>query len=79
LAAEKYDLLGIAPGPDIGLPAVAALSGLGTGHTRKALTALEEASLLERRSQGRYAMHDLIRAPSSSTRASSGKDQRPAR
>jgi DNA-binding SARP family transcriptional activator/Tfp pilus assembly protein PilF len=57
-----FGLLGIAPGPDITLTAVAALTGLLPARARKALAALEEASLLERRPHGRYAMHDLIRA-----------------
>ncbi len=57
-----FGLLGIAPGHDTTLPAVAALTGLPPARARKALSALEEASLLERRPHGRYAMHDLIRA-----------------
>ena len=44
------------------LPAVVALSGLSPAGARNALSVLEEASLLERRPDGRYAMHDLIRA-----------------
>ncbi|MEU4524612.1 BTAD domain-containing putative transcriptional regulator [Amycolatopsis sp. NPDC024027] len=56
-----FGLLGIAPGPDTTLPAVAALTDLSPAHARKALSALEEASLLERRPHGRYAMHDLVR------------------
>ncbi|WP_245848392.1 AfsR/SARP family transcriptional regulator [Lentzea kentuckyensis] len=57
-----FGLLGIAPGPDTTLPAVAALTGLSPTRARKALSVLEEASLLERRQQGRYAMHDVVRA-----------------
>ncbi|MFT7871254.1 MULTISPECIES: AfsR/SARP family transcriptional regulator [Amycolatopsis] len=56
-----FGLLGIAPGPDTTLPAVAALTGLPPAAARKALSALEEASMVERRPHGRYAMHDLIR------------------
>ncbi|GAA1308877.1 AfsR/SARP family transcriptional regulator [Saccharothrix xinjiangensis] len=56
-----FALLGIAPGPDTTLPAVAALTGLPQARARKALTALEEASLLDRRPGGRFAMHGLIR------------------
>ncbi|MFC3896811.1 BTAD domain-containing putative transcriptional regulator [Lentzea rhizosphaerae] len=62
-----FGLLGIAPGPDITLPAVAALTGLPPVHARKALSALAEASLLERRPHGRYAMHDLVRAYAATT------------
>ncbi|MFT7869223.1 MULTISPECIES: AfsR/SARP family transcriptional regulator [Amycolatopsis] len=56
-----FALLGIAPGADIGLPAVAALAGTPPRRTAKVLSMLEEASLLTRRAGGRYAMHDLIR------------------
>ncbi|SER71588.1 DNA-binding transcriptional activator of the SARP family [Lentzea xinjiangensis] len=57
-----FALLGIAPGPDTTLPAVAALTGLPPARARKALSALEDASLVERRPGGRYGMHDLVRA-----------------
>jgi DNA-binding SARP family transcriptional activator/Tfp pilus assembly protein PilF len=62
-----FGLLGIAPGPDTILPAVAALTGLTPARARKALSALEEAALLERRPHGRYAMHDLVRAYAATT------------
>ncbi|MBW4721491.1 AfsR/SARP family transcriptional regulator [Saccharothrix obliqua] len=54
-------LLGIAPGPDVGLPAAASLAGLPPRETRRVLRALENASLVERKARGRYAMHDVIR------------------
>ncbi|WP_439659198.1 AfsR/SARP family transcriptional regulator [Lentzea sp. HUAS TT2] len=57
-----FGLLGIAPGPDTTPPAVAALTGVPPARARKVLVALEEASLLERRPNGRYTMHDLVRA-----------------
>ena len=56
-----FGLLGIAPGPDTTLPAVVALTGLPAPHVRRALSALDEMSLLERRPGSRYAMHDLVR------------------
>ncbi len=62
-----FGLLGIAPGPDIGAPAVAALTGLSAARARRALSALEEASLVERRAHGRYSMHDLIRRYATNT------------
>ncbi|MGW6933552.1 BTAD domain-containing putative transcriptional regulator [Lentzea sp. NPDC054927] len=62
-----FALLGIAPGPDTTLPAVVALTGLSSARARKALSALEEASLVERRPGGRYAMHDLVRAYAATT------------
>lgn len=56
-----FGLLGIAPGLDTTLPAAVSLSALPQVRAHKALSALEEASLLERRPHGRYAMHDLVR------------------
>ncbi|MEU3642452.1 BTAD domain-containing putative transcriptional regulator [Lentzea sp. NPDC034063] len=56
-----FGLLGVAPGADTTLPAAAALTGLSSARARKALSALEDASLVERRPHGRYAMHDLVR------------------
>ncbi|MGM1062172.1 ATP-binding protein [Saccharothrix sp. Mg75] len=62
-----FALLGIAPGPDITPSATAALTGLPDGPARRTLAALEDASLLERRPGGRYAMHDLVRAYAATT------------
>ncbi|QFZ20546.1 ATP-binding protein [Saccharothrix syringae] len=56
-----FALLGIAPGPDTTPPATAALTGLPDRTARRTLSGLEDASLLERRPGGRYAMHDLVR------------------
>ncbi len=56
-----FALLGIAPGPDTTPPATAALTGLPDRSARRTLSGLENASLLERRPGGRYAMHDLVR------------------
>ncbi|GAA0259415.1 hypothetical protein GCM10010492_70460 [Saccharothrix mutabilis subsp. mutabilis] len=59
---ETFSLLGIAPGPDIGLPAAANLTGLPERETHTVLGALVDACLLDRTPGGRYAMHDLVRA-----------------
>ncbi|WP_084477413.1 ATP-binding protein [Actinokineospora enzanensis] len=59
---EAFALLGVAPGPDIGLPGAAALLGLPDRETHAVLRALTEASLMDRTAGGRYAMHDLVRA-----------------
>ncbi len=70
LTAEQrtvFALLGIAPGPDIGLPAAISLTGMPEARTRKALLALEDASLIDRHVHGRYAMHDLIRRHATNT------------
>ncbi|MCZ0207671.1 tetratricopeptide repeat protein [Streptomyces sp. UMAF16] len=57
-----FALLGITPGPDIGLPAATSLTGLPVGETRAVLRALADVSLLDSHPGGRYAMHDLVRA-----------------
>ncbi|MEV0675421.1 BTAD domain-containing putative transcriptional regulator [Actinosynnema sp. NPDC050436] len=57
-----FALLGVAPGPDTGLPAAAALTGLPERQALAALRTLVDDSLLDRTPGGRYAMHDLIRA-----------------
>nr|WP_116173581.1 BTAD domain-containing putative transcriptional regulator [Kutzneria buriramensis] len=59
--ARVFSLLGLAPGPDISLPAAASLVGTSIGRAAATLTALEGVSLLQQRSPGRYRMHDLVR------------------
>lgn len=64
LSAEQamvFELLALAPGPDIGLHAAANLTGLPAVQTGLVLRALEEMSLLQQYAPGRYRMHDLIR------------------
>lgn len=60
-AATVFALLAIAPGPDIGLFAAAALAGLPPGQARTVLRDLENASLLQHDVPDRYRMHDLTR------------------
>ncbi|GAB2966877.1 hypothetical protein GCM10027184_14330 [Saccharothrix stipae] len=62
-----FGLLGIAPGPDIGLTAAASLAGLSVPRASRALRVLEEVSLLDRQAHGRYSMHDLIRGYAAAT------------
>lgn len=57
-----FGLLGIAPGPDISLPAAISLTGLPRPQAKKVLRELQQASLLNPPLGGRYSMHDLIRA-----------------
>ncbi|MGH3623143.1 MAG: ATP-binding protein, partial [Sciscionella sp.] len=59
--ARVVGLLGIVPGPDIGLPAVASLTALPTSRVRAVLRVLERVSLLHQDTPGRYRMHDLVR------------------
>jgi DNA-binding SARP family transcriptional activator/tetratricopeptide (TPR) repeat protein len=56
-----FTLLGIAPGPDIGLPAAVALTGLAWDPARTVLARLSRASLVVEDVPGRYRMHDLVR------------------
>lgn len=59
---QAFALLGIAPGPDTTLPAAAQLLNLPKRDTHSVLRALVDASLIDRVPNGRYSMHDLIRA-----------------
>jgi DNA-binding SARP family transcriptional activator/tetratricopeptide (TPR) repeat protein len=59
--AMAFRLLGLAPGPDIDLYAVSALTGLPTAQARKVLRGLHSAHLVQHQARGRYRMHDLLR------------------
>ncbi|HEX5407547.1 MAG TPA: BTAD domain-containing putative transcriptional regulator [Pseudonocardiaceae bacterium] len=60
---RTFRQLGLHPGPDISLPAAAALTGLPVEECRHALDALGAANLVEQRvSLDRFRMHDLLRA-----------------
>jgi tetratricopeptide (TPR) repeat protein len=59
-AAAVFGLLGLAPGPDIGLPAAACLTALPIARARVILRELENAHLVQQYVPGRYRMHDLI-------------------
>jgi DNA-binding SARP family transcriptional activator len=60
--ARAFDLLAVAPGTDISVPAAADLLGRSRTEARRLLRALERASLLSQRRPGRYGMHDLVRS-----------------
>jgi DNA-binding SARP family transcriptional activator/tetratricopeptide (TPR) repeat protein len=60
-AARLFRLLGLHPGPDIGLPAAASLAAQPAGQVRPLLAELARVHLLER-TAGRHAFHDLLRA-----------------
>jgi DNA-binding SARP family transcriptional activator len=55
-------LLGLLPGPDIDPYAAANLLGTDTGSAVRLLDSLLDRSLLIQQTEGRYGMHDLVRA-----------------
>jgi tetratricopeptide (TPR) repeat protein len=59
--AGLFGLLGLAPGPDIGPPAVASLAGAAGPAAARLLGRLVAAHLVEEHRPGRYRMHDLVR------------------
>jgi DNA-binding SARP family transcriptional activator/tetratricopeptide (TPR) repeat protein len=60
-ASGVLGLLGVAPGPDISLPAAVSLAGQPLAQTRARLRELEDANLITQHVPGRYRMHDLVR------------------
>ncbi|MFI6445919.1 BTAD domain-containing putative transcriptional regulator [Kitasatospora sp. NPDC050543] len=60
-AARVFALMGLAPGPDSSLAAIAGLAALPIPRTRALLQLLENAHLVQQPTPGRYRMHDLIR------------------
>ncbi|MFD4510233.1 BTAD domain-containing putative transcriptional regulator [Streptomyces sp. NPDC058457] len=61
-AARLFRLLGLHPGPDAALPAVAALAGVPAARARVLVAELVRGHLLTEQPAGRYAFHDLLRA-----------------
>ena len=61
-AARLYRLLGLHPGPDLSLPAVASLAGADPPTVQAWLGVLTRAHLLTEPAPGRYTLHDLLRA-----------------
>ncbi|MFI5472765.1 AfsR/SARP family transcriptional regulator [Streptomyces cacaoi] len=61
-AARLFRLLALHPGPDLSLPAAAALAGLPVRRARPLLAELTGLHLVTEHSPGRYAFHDLLRA-----------------
>jgi DNA-binding SARP family transcriptional activator len=59
--ARVFGLLGLAPGPDIGLAAAARLTNLTESRARAVLRSLERVSLLQQHVPDRFRMHDLVR------------------
>lgn len=61
-AAGVFRLIGLHPGPELTVPAVASLAGAPVPAVRRWLTMLTRASLVTEHSPGRYVLHDLLRA-----------------
>jgi DNA-binding SARP family transcriptional activator len=61
-AATLFRRLGLHPGPDFGIAAVASLAGVPVRQVRPPLNELVRAHLLAELRPGRYAFHDLLRA-----------------
>ncbi|WP_422770063.1 AfsR/SARP family transcriptional regulator [Plantactinospora sp. WMMC1484] len=61
-AARLFRLLGLHPGPDLTAGAAASLAGRPVPEVRQTLAELARANLVGQRSDGRYALHDLLRA-----------------
>lgn len=61
-AARLFRLLGLHPGPELGLGAVAALAAVSVRRARQLLDVLVGAHLLEQTAPDRFEFHDLLRA-----------------
>lgn len=60
-AAHALALVGLHPGPEIGVPALASLAATTDREARAALDELVRAHLVAEHDTGRFAMHDLVR------------------
>ncbi|MEU7061044.1 BTAD domain-containing putative transcriptional regulator [Streptomyces sp. NPDC046197] len=72
--ARAFRLLGLADGPDLSLPASAAVLDLPPEETEDLLESLVDTSLLESAAPGRYRFHDLVRLYA---RACAERDEHP--
>ncbi len=61
-AATLFRLLGLHPGPDIGVAAAASLAGRDRQWATARLQELAHAHLIREHEPGRFTMHDLLRA-----------------
>ena len=61
-AARLFRLLGVHPGPDATVPAMASLMGLPASHILPMLEELTGGHLVSEHAPGRFTQHDLLRA-----------------
>ncbi|MEV4658638.1 BTAD domain-containing putative transcriptional regulator [Micromonospora sp. NPDC049301] len=59
--SRLFLLLGLAPGPEIGLAAAARLAGLPPTRTRLLMQTLQDHHLVQQHRPERYRLHDLVR------------------
>jgi tetratricopeptide (TPR) repeat protein len=62
VAARSFRMLGLHPGPDLDLYAAMALTDTGLEQAHSTLAILTTAHLIQGTRDGRYVMHDLLRA-----------------
>jgi tetratricopeptide (TPR) repeat protein/transcriptional regulator with XRE-family HTH domain len=74
--ADVFRALGLHPGPDVSVAAVASLSGRPAATAQAALRQLVEASLVAGQVPGRYTLHDLLRR-FAAAQAGASVDDRP--
>ncbi|SEQ54188.1 DNA-binding transcriptional activator of the SARP family [Lentzea xinjiangensis] len=60
-AARTFRLIGLHPGAEIGLAAVAALTGVPVPRARALLDVLASGHMVEEVARGRFRLHDLLR------------------
>jgi DNA-binding SARP family transcriptional activator/tetratricopeptide (TPR) repeat protein len=60
-AAHLFRMVGLHPGPDLGVGAAASLTGTPVAQARGLVSELVSAHLLDEPSPGRYSCHDLLR------------------
>ncbi|WP_155368347.1 AfsR/SARP family transcriptional regulator [Catellatospora vulcania] len=61
-AAALFRLLGLHPGPDVGVDAAASLAAASPDGVRPLLAELARAHLITEHPPGRFSLHDLLRA-----------------
>ncbi|WP_416518469.1 ATP-binding protein [Streptomyces achromogenes] len=61
-AGRFFRHLALHPGPSASVAAAASLAGTATAEARRHLRELASANLLSRDAEGRYVLHDLVRA-----------------
>ncbi|MFG1779993.1 ATP-binding protein [Micromonospora sp. NPDC049048] len=61
-SARAFRLLGLHPGPDVSVPALASLAGVPVAQAARSVATLVRANLVSEPTPGRYVLHDLLRA-----------------